>query len=494
MKKIVVLFSLLTIFLLPAYSQKDCDNIVIGKYRKLHSSVTDEDRTLLVWLPRSYNQSAISYPVVYLLYGQNPSECFLPTITAVDMLSASGAIPEMIIVGVATAERYRDYSSISDGFIENTVKFFVNDLFPFVNSNYRTLDYRMVIGPQAGAVFSFYSLLNHPDLFHAYIIENPFVGQNRELLYNMAEKFFNSNLTFNRFLFIKDEKTNNPDYIETASMFARMMNTRSPQDFRFYFRLEEPSGYFVPPVPAKEGLQTLFESFVFPDTLKVDNVTDIKNYFSNTGRSYGVEFPVPEHILTLESDKLLSAGNYTEQSALLEYMLSVYPKSLNALMRTGDLKRTLGDYEAAINYYDEFLKIMPSDAISIRSRRNNIERYMNESLVYTLEKEINSVGIEKAVRNFKKAKASKDNKLTFDENDLNSLGYALINRKKNSESIAIFRLALEVYPRSSNLYDSLGEAYMINGDKKNALVNYQKSLELNPENNNARDKLEQLKQ
>jgi len=89
------------ILTLPVFPQTADDNIVIGKYRKLYSSVTNEDRTLLVWLPRSYNDSVLSYPVIYLLYGQNISAYFLATITACDMLSASGAISEMIIVGVA---------------------------------------------------------------------------------------------------------------------------------------------------------------------------------------------------------------------------------------------------------------------------------------------------------------------------------------------------------------------------------------------------------
>ena len=397
MKRLIFLVFFQFAALFSMYSQDDGDDIVIGKYRKLHSEVTNEDRTLLVWLPRSYDKSSLSYPVIYLLYGQNTSECLLPTITACDMLSASGAVPEMIIVGVASAERYRDYSSISDGFINNTVRFFNNELFPFIDSNYRTLDYRIVIGPQAGAVFSFYSLINNPELFHAYILENPFVGQNREILFNMADKYFNKDLTLNRFLYIKEEKNNNPVFIETAARFAEMMKTKTPVDFRFYFTLEDPSGYFVPPVPAKEGLLRLFEHFVFPDTLLVENVNDIISFYVNVSKKYGVNFPVPEHILTIESDKLLSARKYGDVSALLEYMLSLYPKSLNALMRMGDLKRTLGDYETAIKYYDEFLKIMPVDAVAIRNRRNNSERYINESLVYVLEKDILSVGIDKAI-------------------------------------------------------------------------------------------------
>lgn len=206
-----------------------------------------------------------------------------------------------------------------------------------------------------------------------------------------------------------------------------------------------------------------------------------------------MDLSAPEHVLTIESDKLLSARKYGDISALLEYMLSLYPSSLNALMRMGDLKRTLGDYETAIKYYDEFLKIMPVDAIAIRDRRNNLEKYMNESLVFVLEKNILSMGIDKAIRTFIKTKAVKDNQLTSEENDFNNLGYSLLNRGKSIESIKVFKLALEIYPNSANLYDSFGEAYMKSGDNKNAIINYEKSLDMNPGNNNAKEKLDQLK-
>jgi hypothetical protein len=494
MKSTVILISLLTVCLLKAYPQKDSDDIVIGKYRKLHSFITNEDRTLLVWLPRSYSESILFYPVVYLLYGQNTSAYLMPTITACDMLAASGTVPEMIIVGVASAERYRDYSSVADGYIENTVKFFREELFPFIDSNYRTQNYRIVIGPQAGAVFSFYSLLNHSDLFHAYILENPFVWQNREILYSMAEKKLTDKGQLNRFLYIREERNSQQQHVQTAIEFSERMGSKAPAGFRFCFSLEEPSGYFIPPAPAEEGLQLLFSPFVIPDSMKVLTLAEIKAFYQNISRVFGISFNIPEHVLTMKSDELMMAGRYSDQASLLEYMLSMYPRSLNALLRMGDLKRTLGDNEAAIHYYDEFLKIMPVDAIAIRNRRNSIEKYINESLVYILEKDIQSLGIDKAVRNFKRAKGSEENLLKYEESDFNSLGYSLLNRGMNRESIKVFRLALEIYPKTANLYDSLGEAYMKSGDNKNAIMNYEKSLELNPSNNNAREMLERIKQ
>ena len=57
--------------------------------------------------------------------------------------------------------------------------------------------------------------------------------------------------------------------------------------------------------------------------------------------------------------------------------------------------------------------------------------------------------------------------------------------EKVDEAIKIFELNVEMFPEAFNPYDSLGEAYMIKGDKKLAIKNYAKSLELNPQNTNA---------
>jgi len=65
------------------------------------------------------------------------------------------------------------------------------------------------------------------------------------------------------------------------------------------------------------------------------------------------------------------------------------------------------------------------------------------------------------------------------ENEMNSAGYQLLNTGKEKEAIEVFKLNVEAFPQSGNTYDSLGEAYLKNGDKKLAIINYKKSVELN---------------
>ena len=62
------------------------------------------------------------------------------------------------------------------------------------------------------------------------------------------------------------------------------------------------------------------------------------------------------------------------------------------------------------------------------------------------------------------------------------------------EAIVIFRVNTALYPSSFNTYDSLGEAYMKKGETERAIANYRRSLELNPDNQNAVDRLRALEE
>lgn len=66
------------------------------------------------------------------------------------------------------------------------------------------------------------------------------------------------------------------------------------------------------------------------------------------------------------------------------------------------------------------------------------------------------------------------------EEHLNRIGYVLLyHDQKVPEAVSVFSLNAKEYPKSSNVYDSLGEAYQVNKDLKNALLSYTKALELN---------------
>lgn len=105
---------------------------------------------------------------------------------------------------------------------------------------------------------------------------------------------------------------------------------------------------------------------------------------------------------------------------------------------------------------------------------------------------IEAQGIDAGIALYHEFKATRSPE-SFDEYVLNTLGYRLLRSDRVETAIRIFELNVAEYPDAFNPYDSLGEAYMEAGQFELAIENYEKSLELNPENTNAVRMIERMR-
>lgn len=80
-------------------------------------------------------------------------------------------------------------------------------------------------------------------------------------------------------------------------------------------------------------------------------------------------------------------------------------------------------------------------------------------------------------------KIMKDAVAIANNDELNSYGYQLLNEGQHAKAIEMFILNTKRFPKDPNTFDSLGEGYFTAGDKKNAIVNFKKSLSMNPSQN-----------
>ena len=163
-----------------------------------NSRIMAEDRTIWIKVPASYNeQSSLTqtYPVMYVLDGKT---AFFPLTGVVSFMSekehVNYQIPEMIIVGVDTEKRFRDLTPNAStrqpngeeaktpeqklmmresGGGTTFLKFLKEEVFTYVEKNYRTNPYRIYVGHSLGGLTATYTFLNHPDLFNAAISIDP---------------------------------------------------------------------------------------------------------------------------------------------------------------------------------------------------------------------------------------------------------------------------------------------------------------------------------
>ncbi len=108
------------------------------------------------------------------------------------------------------------------------------------------------------------------------------------------------------------------------------------------------------------------------------------------------------------------------------------------------------------------------------------------SIAEALYKIATEKGGAAAVAEYRRLKAgTTSGTYDFSEGELNMLGYQLFRKERTKDAIEIFKLNVEMFPASSNPYDSLGEAYVKDGQKELALANYRRAVELNPANGGA---------
>lgn len=101
-------------------------------------------------------------------------------------------------------------------------------------------------------------------------------------------------------------------------------------------------------------------------------------------------------------------------------------------------------------------------------------------------------GVNEAIEEYHRVRAADPNAVLFTEVSLNGTAYEYMQNGDIDGALALFRLNIEAYPQSANVYDSYGEALLAKGDTASAVASYKKSLELNPVNTNAAQVLKRL--
>jgi hypothetical protein len=140
-------------------------------------------------------------------------------------------------------------------------------------------------------------------------------------------------------------------------------------------------------------------------------------------------------------------------------------------------------------------------ALSFEDYRTNRDPVLEAILSYRatpplaeqLEQALHRGGPALAVEKHRAYKADPRHRYVDTEAALNGLGYQLLERRQLREAVAIFELNAGDYSDSWNVYDSLAEAYLKAGQTDLAIRNYERSLALNPDNQNAVEVLRSLR-
>ena len=481
-----------------AQAGQDVSPLAIGTLRSMHSEILKEDRPLSIRIPPGYEKDQLSYPVVYLLYGDQTEGYFAETVFSLERLEGGAEIPECLVVGIHNTDRYGNllpvHPSGRPGGADAFMDFLEKELFPFIESQYRAKPYRLLIGPQAGGPFGLYALACRPGLFKALILENPFSAPaSRDVLqaklreYAAGKPEAEITVVINTF-----DRTGFQDHAEANKILNDALAAFEPvrpAGLRIWRRqVDEPT--FVPSLELKQPLRTIFSGFYPPDAPAMTSLADILAYYRETGRRLGFEIDPPAFLLSTKFDDLSRQGRASAAREILEFALLLRPYDTNASFRMGNLMFEAGELDRAEAIFRKLQNMRPDPYFA--GRLEAIERMRRGSAAHTLSEALKNKW-PAAKTKLAELEKSKDPQIYFDEREFNSLGYRLLGQGRMAEAVWILEFNARRHPDSWNAYDSLGEAYMKAGRTKQAIRSYERSLRLNPENANAKKMLEAIR-
>jgi len=149
----------------------------------------------------------------------------------------------------------------------------------------------------------------------------------------------------------------------------------------------------------------------------------------------------------------------------------------------GIVVMTNSDYIGTQVIWKSILDVLLGENVNVKYIQNSLARFLAKTII--------NEGLNKAYKDYHKIKINLDRYLVI-EDELNYVAYELFENKKVNEAIGLLEIAIDIYPESSNLYDSLGEMYLYKGEKELALSHFMSAVKLDPENKEAIRNMESL--
>jgi len=347
--------------------------ITIGEALTIQSEIMGEERTILVSTPPGYNQGQEPYIVLYMTDGRTH---LIHTRGTVDVLSRSGMMPQLIIVAVENTDRTRDLSPTRVDIEENDgrvreyptsggapkfLDFFEQELIPYIDSNYRTLPYRVFAGHSFGGLFALSTLFTRPELFDAVLAVSPSLRWDEEYPTRMAEILFAEQEDLDATLFVamaneeeRDPRPNRLDRLEAVLAAA------DADSFQYQvMRMPDETHGSVVLRAHYWGLRHVFEPWplpVDPETGRfVGTLDDFKQHYVKLTDHFGYTVQPSELTVNFLGYQMLGRKQVNEAIKVFRYNVALYPTSANvydslgeALENAGRMEQSYANYSKAV--------------------------------------------------------------------------------------------------------------------------------------------------
>ena len=249
-------------------------NIITESKFTFNSSILDEERTCLISLPHSYNDSTEvdkKYPIIILLDG---AAHFKAAAGIVHFMSSDRnrnyLMPKAIIIAIENVDRERDFTVTklktkrpnTMGGGRNFLSFIEKELIPHIDKNYRTEPYKILVGHSLGGQLALNSYMDDKSIFNGYIAIDPSLWWDEQLISKKVDSILP--LSFKKKLYIATANLGEAKYERNKKRhdtFYALLKKRAGESLKAkidYFENENHRS--VPLVAIYEGLKYLYDN------------------------------------------------------------------------------------------------------------------------------------------------------------------------------------------------------------------------------------------
>lgn len=382
------------LFVSTVYAQTDKNSIVIGTKETLYSRVLAEKREVWVHVPGNVKKNATTqrYPVVYVLDGDQHFHSLSGMIHQLSATNGNTICPEMIVVGIQNTDRTRDLTithktdgpyndpefSKNSGGGEKFTTFIEKELIPHIDSLYPTAPYRTLIGHSLGGMIVVNTLLNHSELFNAYIALDPSLWWDDNLLLTQAATVLPQKKFTGKAFFMAIANTMNSDkdtsvlhkdttmwslMVRDELDFAGLLRANSENGLRWshaYYKDENHQS--VPLIGEYDALRFIFDFHQFAAFDQLFNPgfaadSALRAHYETVSSKLGYTVLPPEVFVDGLGHAYLETKMPDKAESMFKLNMKNHPKSAAAHAAMGDLYAAKEDAKTATIYYQKSLRL-----------------------------------------------------------------------------------------------------------------------------------------
>jgi predicted alpha/beta superfamily hydrolase len=337
------------------WAQEEGDKIYLGELHKLQSQILGEERVILVYTPTGYQSGDDRYPVMYLLDG---TAHFHHVTGIVDFMTRQRLISPMIVVALVNTDRVRDFTPTQDhsqagdnfsnaGGAQNFLSFLSDELIPHIDKNYRTQDYRILVGHSFGGLFAVDALLTRPEVFNGYIAISPTFWWNDSYLSRLARISFKENPDMKDFLYVT-MGNEGERMMDATDRFMLELKDEAPSGLDWHYEYMPKENHTTTPHRSiYNALEVLYKGWQLPVELLDSSVATVEEHYNSLSDRFGYEIDIPEMILNLMGYQALGKEDYERALKIFKLAVKKYPRSPNVYDSLGEGYEAIGEFEEA---------------------------------------------------------------------------------------------------------------------------------------------------